>query len=198
MAGDPNKPRWVIDPLDGTTNFLHGLPHFAISIAVAGAARRRQGLGRGQHRPDLPADDRRELLGREEPGRLAARPAAAGVGAAGHERGRDRDGHSVSGSWRFRAVEPHFRGTGSVRCRHPSLRLGGARSRLGRGRALRWLLGKRPVALGRLGRHIAGARGGRLVTDFRGGSEPVERREILAGNDVLHSKLHKLLAGALR
>ena len=25
---------WVIDPLDGTTNFLHGLPHFAISLAL--------------------------------------------------------------------------------------------------------------------------------------------------------------------
>ncbi|MEP3247247.1 MAG: inositol monophosphatase family protein [Sneathiella sp.] len=25
---------WIIDPLDGTTNFLHGIPHFAISIAV--------------------------------------------------------------------------------------------------------------------------------------------------------------------
>ncbi|HTW25631.1 MAG TPA: inositol monophosphatase family protein [Acetobacteraceae bacterium] len=26
--------RWVIDPLDGTTNFLHGMPHWAISIAL--------------------------------------------------------------------------------------------------------------------------------------------------------------------
>jgi len=26
--------RWVIDPIDGTTNFIKGLPHFAISIAV--------------------------------------------------------------------------------------------------------------------------------------------------------------------
>ena len=34
IEGDPNKPRWIIDPLDGTTNFLHGIPHFAISIAV--------------------------------------------------------------------------------------------------------------------------------------------------------------------
>ena len=34
VAGDPNKPRWIVDPLDGTTNFLHGIPHFAISIAV--------------------------------------------------------------------------------------------------------------------------------------------------------------------
>ncbi|MER2520759.1 MAG: inositol monophosphatase family protein [Bdellovibrionales bacterium] len=26
--------RWIVDPLDGTTNFLHGLPHWAISIAA--------------------------------------------------------------------------------------------------------------------------------------------------------------------
>src|SRR5438132_4977312 len=32
--GDPAKPRWIVDPLDGTSNFLHGIPHFAISIAV--------------------------------------------------------------------------------------------------------------------------------------------------------------------
>lgn len=30
---DPDH-RWIIDPLDGTTNFLHGLPHFAISIGL--------------------------------------------------------------------------------------------------------------------------------------------------------------------
>lgn len=26
--------QWVIDPLDGTTNFIHGLPHFSVSIAL--------------------------------------------------------------------------------------------------------------------------------------------------------------------
>lgn len=26
--------RWIADPLDGTTNFLHGVPHFAISLAL--------------------------------------------------------------------------------------------------------------------------------------------------------------------
>ena len=25
---------WIIDPIDGTINFLHGVPHFAISIAL--------------------------------------------------------------------------------------------------------------------------------------------------------------------
>ncbi|MBF8272952.1 MAG: Inositol-phosphate phosphatase [Magnetococcales bacterium] len=30
--------RWIVDPIDGTTNFIHGLPHFAISIALANDA----------------------------------------------------------------------------------------------------------------------------------------------------------------
>ncbi len=33
-GGDNWTWRWVIDPLDGTTNFLHGIPHWAISIAL--------------------------------------------------------------------------------------------------------------------------------------------------------------------
>ena len=33
---DPSKPRWVVDPLDGTSNFLHGIPHFAVSIRSEG------------------------------------------------------------------------------------------------------------------------------------------------------------------
>lgn len=31
------KPRWIIDPLDGTTNFVNGVPHYAVSIAFEGA-----------------------------------------------------------------------------------------------------------------------------------------------------------------
>ncbi len=33
-GGDNWTWRWVIDPLDGTTNFLHGIPHWAISMAL--------------------------------------------------------------------------------------------------------------------------------------------------------------------
>ncbi len=33
-SGKDTSNRWIIDPLDGTTNFLHGLPHFGISIAL--------------------------------------------------------------------------------------------------------------------------------------------------------------------
>jgi myo-inositol-1(or 4)-monophosphatase len=32
-ASDPGRPLWIIDPIDGTTNFLHGIPVFAVSIA---------------------------------------------------------------------------------------------------------------------------------------------------------------------
>ena len=33
-ADGDGRHRWIVDPLDGTTNFLHGVPHFAISIAL--------------------------------------------------------------------------------------------------------------------------------------------------------------------
>ncbi|HUI14237.1 MAG TPA: inositol monophosphatase family protein [Xanthobacteraceae bacterium] len=32
--GSDKAHRWIVDPLDGTTNFLHGIPHFAVSIAL--------------------------------------------------------------------------------------------------------------------------------------------------------------------
>jgi len=36
--------RWIIDPLDGTTNFLHGFPHFSVSIALEHQGRLFQGV----------------------------------------------------------------------------------------------------------------------------------------------------------
>lgn len=33
-VGSQPQNRWIVDPLDGTTNYLHGLPHFAISVAL--------------------------------------------------------------------------------------------------------------------------------------------------------------------
>ena len=34
VAGQDPIRRWIVDPQDGTTNFLHGLPHWAVSIAL--------------------------------------------------------------------------------------------------------------------------------------------------------------------
>jgi myo-inositol-1(or 4)-monophosphatase len=34
IEGTDKTHRWLVDPLDGTTNFLHGIPHFAISVGL--------------------------------------------------------------------------------------------------------------------------------------------------------------------
>mgnify|MGYP001809843504 FL=1 len=34
VAGDDKSQRWIVDPIDGTTNFIHGIPHFAVSIGL--------------------------------------------------------------------------------------------------------------------------------------------------------------------
>ncbi len=34
IKGTDGQHDWVIDPIDGTTNFIHGIPHFAVSIGV--------------------------------------------------------------------------------------------------------------------------------------------------------------------
>jgi myo-inositol-1(or 4)-monophosphatase len=41
---DGDEFQWIIDPLDGTTNFLHGFPQFAVSIALRQKGRLEQGV----------------------------------------------------------------------------------------------------------------------------------------------------------
>lgn len=35
VEGEPGSPTWYVDPLDGTTNFAHGVPLFAVSLGLA-------------------------------------------------------------------------------------------------------------------------------------------------------------------
>jgi len=45
LPGDnPEETIWIIDPLDGTTNFMHGFPHFCVSIAIQQKGRIEHGL----------------------------------------------------------------------------------------------------------------------------------------------------------
>jgi myo-inositol-1(or 4)-monophosphatase len=43
-AGSDPQHRWIVDPLDGTTNFLHGIPLFSISIALERQGRLHAGI----------------------------------------------------------------------------------------------------------------------------------------------------------
>ncbi len=44
LSGDNKDHEWIIDPLDGTTNFIHGFPHFAVSIAFRAKGRLEVGV----------------------------------------------------------------------------------------------------------------------------------------------------------
>jgi myo-inositol-1(or 4)-monophosphatase len=192
VAGDPAKPRWIVDPLDGTSNFLHGIPHFSISIAVqepSGAIS--HGLvyqpltdesfwaekGRGAWLQDrrLRVSARRDL-----PDALVA----TGIPYLGH-------GDFKQWSAIFAAIAPQVAG---IR-RFGSAALDLAWVAAGRFDAF-WESDLQPwdVAAGLLLVREAGG----FVTDFRGGDKPMERSEFLAANDSLHSRLHKLVATALR
>jgi myo-inositol-1(or 4)-monophosphatase len=194
--GDPTKPRWIVDPLDGTTNFLHGIPHFSISIAVEeprpnGRGEITQGLvyqpvtdesfwaekGRGAwlHDRRLRVSSRRDL---------ADALIATGIPFLGH-------GNFEEWTKIFSAIAPEVAG---IR-RFGSAALDFAWVAAGRFDGY-WESDLKPwdAAAGMLLVKEAGG----FVTDYRGGDQPMERRQFLAGNDGLHSKLHKLLAGALR
>ena len=58
MDDESDAPRWIVDPLDGTVNFVHGIPMFAVSIGLYGrgedgAAARRVPLFGIVHAPKL-------------------------------------------------------------------------------------------------------------------------------------------------
>lgn len=196
IEGDPNKPRWIIDPLDGTTNFLHGIPHFAISIAVeeplyGGKREVTTGLiyqpvtdesywaeksrGAWRHDQRLRVSARRDL---------ADCVIATGIPFMGH-------GNMAEWTRVFGAVAPSV--AGIRRFGAASLDLAHVAS--GRYDGY-WESGLQPwdVAAGLLLVREAGG----FASDFRGGDQAIERKEVIAGNDAIHSKLHKLVAGALR
>jgi len=196
IKGDPTKPRWIIDPLDGTSNFLHGLPHFAISIAVEEP----RPSGRGEVTTALVYQPLTDESFWAEKGRgawlqdarlrvssrrdLADSLIATGIPYKGH-------GDFEQWTKIFAAVAPEVAG---VR-RFGSAALDLAWVAAGRYDGF-WESDLEPwdVAAGMLLVREAGG----FVTDFRGGDRPMERREFLAANDAIHSRLHKLVAGALR
>lgn len=50
---DGNEYQWVIDPIDGTRNFIHGFPHFAISIGIMHKGKMEHGVIYDPNRQEL-------------------------------------------------------------------------------------------------------------------------------------------------
>ncbi len=196
IEGDPTKPRFIIDPLDGTSNFLHGIPHFAISIAVEEplANGKREVMSALVYQPitdeSFWAEKGRGAWKQDKRLRVSSRRdlsealIATGIPFMGH-------GNFAQWNRIFGAVAPEV--AGIRRFGAASLDLAWVAAGQFDGY---WEADLQPwdVAAGMLLVREAGG----FVTDFRGGERCLERNEFLAGNDVLHSKLHKLVAGALR
>jgi myo-inositol-1(or 4)-monophosphatase len=198
IAGEPGKPRWVVDPLDGTSNFLHGIPHFAISIAAQEPTLDGSGWGDviagivyqpitdesfwGEKSRGAWLQDRRLRVSARR--HLDQALVATGIPFLGA-------GDAEEWTAIYREIGPQVAG---IR------RFGAAALDLAWVAAGRydgfWESGLKPwdTAAGCLLVREAGG----FVTDFRGRSPAVADAQVLAGNDVLHSKLHKFVAGALK
>ncbi len=183
--------RFFVDPLDGTTNYAHGVPHFAVNVAVADA----RGLAAGATYDPL----RDELY-------VAARGEGAFLGGA-------RLRHSGCGELRTALLVTGFPYDVHERYELP-LRMFG--DFLRRSRAVRrlgsaaldlayvaagrfdgfWELGLKPwdVAAGIVLAREAGA----AVADLDGGDRMLESGDILAASPALAAPMLEVLAGARR
>jgi len=197
IEGDPSKPRWIVDPIDGTSNFIHGIPHFAISIAVEEP---KLGGGRGDITQGLVyqpltdesfwAEKGRGSWLNERRLRVSSRRDLSDALIA---TGIPFLGHGDFGRFQriLAAVSPEVAG---IR------RFGSAALDLA------WVAAGRfdgfweedlemwDIAAGILLVREAGG----FVTDFRGADRALDSGQVLAANDQLHSKLHKLVASSLR
>jgi myo-inositol-1(or 4)-monophosphatase len=183
--------RFIVDPLDGTTNYAHGLPHFAVNVGVEDA----HGLLAGATYDPM----RDELF------------------VAGRGRGATLNGEPIAASERSELARALLcTGFPYDIHQHPEgpLRLFGAY--LTQARAVRRLgsaaLDLAYVACGRLdgfwemklkpwdlapGILLVREAGGR-VADFAGGERMMDSGEICAGNALLHPQLMDVLAAAWR
>jgi myo-inositol-1(or 4)-monophosphatase len=197
VEGDPDKPRFIVDPIDGTSNFLHGMPHFAISIAVEdprGAGGRPEITQALVYQPltdeSFWAEKGRGTWLNERRLRVSAR---RNLDDALIATGIPYYGHGDLGRFQkiLDAVSPNVAG---IR------RFGSAALDLA------WVAAGRfdgfweedlqywDIAAGILLVREAGG----FVSDFRGSEAGLAKGQVLAANDQLHSKLHKLVGGALR
>ncbi len=182
--------RWYVDPLDGTTNFAHGLPQFCVSL---GLEQRQEGIEAGQDGTLVAAviyDPMRDELFTAERGKgawLNGKPMrvsrtpelAEALLATGFPSRKRHDSPNVHFYHEFTMRSHGLRRAGSA-----ALDLASVAS--GRIDAF-WEFNLNPwdTAAGVLLIEEAGG----LVTDFSGGEFKLDSREVLASNGVIHNEL---------
>jgi myo-inositol-1(or 4)-monophosphatase len=187
--GTDKSHTWIVDPLDGTSNFLHGIPHFAISIALVREGTVVAGLVYNPANDDLFTAERgKGAFLNDKRLRVAARRrlAEAVVTCGMPHMGRGDLSLAIK---EITAVQDKVAG----------LRRFGAASL-----DLAW------VAAGRFDAYwernlspwdiaaglILVREAGGYVTDLAGGDDPVATCDVLAGNETMHRELLKILQKA--
>jgi myo-inositol-1(or 4)-monophosphatase len=189
IEGPDKTHRFIIDPLDGTTNFLHAIPHFAISIGLEREGQLASAVVYNPVTDDMfTAEKSHGAYLNDKRLRVAARKAlpesliATGIPFLG------RDGHESY----LKELEAVMGATSGVR------RFGAAALDLAYVAAGRfdgfWERGLKAwdMAAGILLVREAGG----FVSDLDGGSRALEAGHILAANDTLHPMLLNLLKAA--
>lgn len=180
--GTDGAHRWIVDPLDGTTNFLHGIPQFAVSIALERNGEIVAGVVFN------PATD--ELFTAEKGGgsflndrriRVAARRVLSDcvVGCGVPHLGRGNHG-------KFLVELRHVMGEVAGVRRFGAASLDLAYVAAGRVDGF-WEVGLQPwdMAAGLILIREAGG----FVSDFKGGTEMMEQGTVVAGNELIQKQL---------
>lgn len=178
--------RWIVDPLDGTTNFAHGFPWFAVSIGLEVRGEIVLGAVFNPHNRELFVAERGK--GATLNGRPLRVSSTAELDRALLATGFAYD-HKVSPENNYRHFE-RFQQTAQAVRRAGVASLDLACVAAGRFDGF-WELKLKPwdVAAGVLLVEEAGGR----VSDYAGAPMPLDRGEILASNGHLHAAMQALL-----
>jgi len=185
VAGDDDF-KWVIDPLDGTTNFIKGIPHFAVSIALMHKGRLDQGVIFDPIRGELFTASRgagAQLNGFRIRASTAKELSQTILGTSFPYKNK------TSLPQYQESFNKIFMQAGDIR-RSGSAALDLAYVASGRYDGY-WERGLKPwdIAAGELMVRESGG----LVTDFSGGNDPMHKGEIIAGNPKIVQILAKHL-----
>ncbi|MGB0216871.1 MAG: inositol-1-monophosphatase [Alteromonas oceani] len=174
-AGDSAEFQWIIDPLDGTTNFIKGIPHFAVSIALLHKGRLDQGVVFDPIRGELFTASRGQ--GAQLNGYRIRASKARDLSETVLATGLPFKNKTLYADYAIR-LNKIFHDCGDIR-RAGSAALDLAYVAAGRHDGY-WERGIKPwdIAAGELLVREAGG----LVTDFSGNNDPLYKGEIVAGS----------------
>ena len=174
-VGESTEFQWIIDPLDGTTNFIKGIPHFAVSIALLHKGRLDQGVVFDPIRGELFTASRGQ--GAQLNGYRIRASKARDLSETVLATGLPFKNKTQYADYAIR-LNKIFHDCGDIR-RAGSAALDLAYVAAGRHDGY-WERGIKPwdIAAGELLVREAGG----LVTDFSGNNDPLYKGEIVAGN----------------